>query len=170
MQAFILRLADLVPYFSSVAQISGALLGLVFVALTFNPKTLAMRHDPGLRALAEQVFADFLTVMVIALFLLIPYLGFAQRGATVALAAAVSMGRLVRSVWSLWRSQRTFRAGIFQRFWLSLLGNAAFILAGFFLCTDRNNPSAWLNLVIAPILLLTSGARSAWLLVTQSAE
>jgi hypothetical protein len=57
-----------VPYFGAVAQVSGALLGLVFVAFTLNPKALGRRE----RNLARQTFADLLMVLVTALALLLP--------------------------------------------------------------------------------------------------
>ncbi|MGH8189843.1 MAG: hypothetical protein ACREP2_00165 [Rhodanobacteraceae bacterium] len=170
MQDFTAQLVALQPFFSSVAQIGGALLGLIFVALTFNPKTLGMRHDPAMRGLAEQIFADFLMVMVVSLWLLVPQDDTHEIGAVVALIAVVGMVRFARNgLFPLLRDPRAAGLQTLQRFWLSLLGHIGFLVAGILLY-QRTQPSiVWSALVSSPILLLISGARSTWLLVIRSA-
>lgn len=164
------QLLELEPYFSSVAQVSGALLGLVFVALTFNPKTPGLRHDPMLRSLAEQVFADFLMVLVVTLWLLIPHPGLRQTGAVVLVIGVAGLVRFARSGLPLLRMQHALRGRLLQRFWLSLLGNIGFVVAGTLMYLGWQPTIAWSALVSSPILLLIGGARSAWLLVMHTAE
>lgn len=164
------QVGDFAAYFGAVAQISGSLLGLVFVALTFNPKAFALRHDIAMRSLAQQVFADFLMVMVISLLLLVPHTVARQIGGILILLALVGTGRIVRSVIALRRGSTTSRSLLWQ-FWLSLLGHIGILVAGLLLFAGGDNaPMAWSALVSSPVLLLTAGSRSAWLLVTQSAE
>lgn len=164
------QFADAEPYFSSVAQISGALLGLVFVALTFNPKSLGLRNNAAMRALAQQVFADFLLVMIVALTLLIPHTLTHEVGAVVAVVALVGLIRLARSAFVLANAERGVRFQLIQRFWLSLLGNVGFLAAGILLYLGTQDSAAWSALVSSPLLLLIGGARSAWLLVMHGAE
>ncbi len=163
------QVGDFAAYFGAVAQISGSLLGLVFVALTFNPKTFALRHDIAMRSLAQQVFADFLMVMVISLFLLIPHTVARQIGLVLILSSLIGMGRIVRSVLVLRRG--TTSRPLLQRFALSLLGHIGILVAGLLLFAGGDGISmAWSALVSSPLLLLIAGSRSAWLLVTQNAE
>lgn len=158
-------------YFSPIAQVAGALLGLVFVALTFNPKTLGMRHDPGLRSLAEQVFADFLMVMIVSLILLIPGDVVPAVSTVMALLGVLGLLRLVRSAWVLVRSHRALQSrALLLRFWLSALGNAGFILAGIYMARGTVPGIAGLALVASPLMLLVSGSRSAWFLVMRNTD
>lgn len=162
---------DFENYFSTVAQVSGGLLGLVFVALTFNPKTLGMHHDPGMRSLAEQVLADFLLVMVAALVLLLaPHITAANAGTTVAFLSLVGLIRIGRSAFTLFRGSRALRLRLLHRFWLSLMGNIGFLVAGILLYEGTHLSAAWSLMVSCPVILLLGGARSAWLLVVQNAE
>jgi hypothetical protein len=62
-------------FFGSIAQVSGGLVGLVFVALTFKPEMFGAAGDVGMRKLAGQVFSDFLNVLLVSLVMLIPYPG-----------------------------------------------------------------------------------------------
>src|SRR5690625_7540997 len=59
-------------FFASLAQISGTLGGLVFVALTFKPKSFMKGGDQLLTVLARQVFADFLSLLLISMLMLSP--------------------------------------------------------------------------------------------------
>ncbi|MGH8184856.1 MAG: hypothetical protein ACREPH_14465 [Rhodanobacteraceae bacterium] len=170
MQDFTTQLVALHPFFGSVAQIGGTLLGLIFVALTFNPRTLGMRHDPILRSLAEQIFSDFVMVMLLSLWLLIPQADTRQIGAVVAAIAVAGMLRFARnSLFPLLRAPRTVGLQPLQRFWLSLLGHIGFLVAGILLYQHAQPSIVWSALVSSPILLLVSGARSTWLLVMRSA-
>lgn len=169
MDNFSQQLADFVPYFGAVAQISGGLLGLVFVALTFNLKTNELRDDIGMRSLAQQVFADFLMVMVISLLLLIPHTLARQIALVLVIIAMVGMLRIVRSVLAL-RGAATSRP-LLQRFWLSMLGHLGILAAGLLLFMGGEHASAaWSALLMSPLVLLIAGCRSAWILVTQSVE
>lgn len=162
-----------VPYFSAVAQVSGGLLGLVFVALTFNPKALGLREHPALRNLAQQTFADFLMVLVVALIMLLPNTLPRQVGLILASIAALAGIRIVRSLFALRRDATgSWKRGlILQRYGLSLLGHIGLIAAGVLLAGNGATGSAMGSLLLmSPLALLVSGTRSAWLLVVGNAE
>lgn len=166
-------LASFANYFGAVAQVSGALVGLVFVALTFNSSLLGDNGHPGLRALARQVFADFLIVLVIALIMLIPGIPPGQLGFSLLITASVGIGRILVSVAHLLRdAQRSGeRVMLLQRFGLSLLGNAFILIAGILAVRGSWQDSAyWSFLVMSPLVLIIAGSRSAWLLVTHTAR
>lgn len=169
-QDFGRQLLDLEPFFSSVAQVGGALLGLVFVALTFNPRTLGLRHDPAMRNLAQQVFSDFLTVMVVSLILLLPQDTARTIGVVVAVIALAGLTRIARNGFTVLHEKHALRLQLLQRFWLSLLGYAGLLAGAVLLFRGAQSSSGWAFLEASPILLLIAGARSAWLLVMQNAE
>lgn len=170
MEDFTRQLTAFEPFFSSVAQVSGALLGLVFVALTFNPKTMGMRHDPAMRGLAQQVFADFLMVLVVSLILLIPGDSAAMTGLPLVFIGVIGLVRILRGTLVLLRAQHALRAQMLHRFGLSLLGNIGLLASGILLVRHAQTLDTWTALVGSCLLMLISGARSAWLLVMQNAE
>ena len=55
MNDFAATLTSFANFFGAAAQVSGALVGLVFVALTYNSRLLGDGGHAGLRALAQQV-------------------------------------------------------------------------------------------------------------------
>lgn len=111
------------------------MVGLVFVALTFNIKALGLRGDTALRAVAQQTLSDFLVVLVLSLVMLIPHVPTIQIGAMLAVLGTAGMLRGARSMLVVRRTEaeRAPRRLLFQRFALSLLGNM-FILGQAYSC------------------------------------
>jgi hypothetical protein len=163
-------MAAFANYFGAIAQVSGALVGLVFVALTFNNKALGKDGSPGMRALARQVFADFLMVLFLALMMLVPGVPLAQMGLFLLILSSVGILRIVRNLIELLRDseQRHQRLLLLQRFGLSFLGSLFFLTAGIRAIQGEQDSVFWSFVASAPIMLLISGSRSAWLLVTHS--
>ena len=158
-----------VPYFAAVAQVGGAMLGLIFVAFTFNPKALGKRE----RNLAQQTFADLLMVLVTALALLLPSTPPKQ----VALATlAIALAGSVQMAWNLTlllRSTPQARDAryLLRRYGVSLLGHAG-LLAASVLFIGEGAAGATMRslLLLSPLALLVAGSRSAWMLVVRNAE
>jgi hypothetical protein len=95
---------DWANFFGALAQVSGGLVGLVFVALTFNSKALGVNGDPMLGALARQTFADFLILLLVSLVMLTPHMEAANVGLMLLLFCCVDTARIVQSLLRL-RSQ-----------------------------------------------------------------
>lgn len=163
-------LAGFANYFGAIAQVSGALVGLVFVALTFNNSALGKDGHPGMRALARQVFADFLMVLFLALMLLLPGIPQPYLGSVLLGLSVVGILRIARNVIELLRDprHRHQRWLLLQRFGLSFIGSIFFLTAGALAIQGRQDSAFWSLVASAPILLLISGSRSAWLLVTHN--
>lgn len=162
-------------FFSAIAQVDGALVGLVFVALTFNDNLMGSRGHPGLSALARQIFLDFLMVLVVALLMLLPAmpatfggsLEFAGLGEV--MLATIGIVSIMRSVVVVWRDSARLgdRRLLLQRFWLSLAGNASLLFSGLLALQGRWAGAAYWGLLISGVMMLMlSASRSAWLLVT----
>ncbi|GAA0715698.1 hypothetical protein [Dokdonella soli] len=171
MSTFSEHAAPFGAYFSSLAQISGALVGLVFVALTFNIKSLGLRGRPELRDLARQTFADFLTVLVLSLTLLLPGLSADAAGYVLIALALVALLRVLRGLYGAVTRTADARARgqIVQRFLLSLMGNSGVLCTGVIALRGMVDSDAlWSLLASSPMVLLISGSRSAWMLVVHS--
>ena len=91
-------IASLANYFGAIAQVSGGLVGLMFVALTFNIRTLGLRGDPPLRTLAQQTLSDFLLVLVLSLAMLVPNMRADNLGALLCIVGATGVARAAHSL------------------------------------------------------------------------
>lgn len=159
-------------FFSSVAQVSGGLVGLIFVALTFNGR-LGSQGDAALRDLARQTFADFLSILVLSLVFLVPHTLPANIALFTILLGALNALRILRALIRIRRGTAAGKAGwtLLQRFLLSMIGNAGLVLAGILLSKfPDGGPAFWSTIFASFVGLLLSGARSAWLLVVPDAD
>lgn len=155
-------------FFSSTAQVSGGLVGLVFVALTFKPALLGAAGDLGMRKVATQTFADFLAVLMISLMAQCSvYAG--TLVVTLGVVGSLGFQSAARSIFAVWRAKpgQLPRRPIVQRPVTSLIGNLAILAAsGTQLLRLQRIDSFWSLVFAGVIVLILSGTRSAWLLVT----
>ena len=157
-------LQSMAGYFSTVAQVSGGLLGLVFVAISFNTRVLGENGSPALRDLARQTFADFLVVLMVSLFVLFPPGLDLPIGALLIAIAATGTLRIVRGLVLAVRAGER-RPVVLNRFGLSLLGHAGLFAAGLAAARDTPDVRQFETLLVtAPLILLIAGSRSAWIL------
>lgn len=63
------------PFFTTVAAVSATLVGLLFVSLSLNRERISAESNRELMRLARRSFSDFLLVLMLALFFLIPHQG-----------------------------------------------------------------------------------------------
>jgi hypothetical protein len=160
-------------FFSALAQVSGGLVGLVFVALTFNHKALGVGSNPVLAALAQQTFADFLLLLLISLVMLVPQISVLNLGGLLAGFSIADILRTLRKLFGLRAHWRTPAAGwqIMQRFLLSVVAHVLIAWAGVALLLGGATPSLEASLMFSGIImLLLSGCRSAWLLLVHTGE
>jgi hypothetical protein len=85
-------------FYATVAALSGTFIGLVFVALSLNPRIMVARGPSGLQVLAGQTFRRFLMILVIALVALIPDSTALALLVTLLLIGLVGVVRLVTDV------------------------------------------------------------------------
>ncbi len=155
-----------------MAQVSGGLVGLVFVALTFNGK-LTGAGDSALRDLARQTFADFLVVLILSLILLVPHMRSENVALVMLILGAVGVYRILRTLLAILQLRRAHSPGkqLVQRFLLSMLGNLGLLVGGgLLLQPDFDTSMFWSTLFGSILGLLVSGSRSAWMLVVRDAD
>jgi hypothetical protein len=152
-------------FFSALAQVSGGLAGLVFVALTFNSRILGTGGDPVLSTLARQTFGDFVVLLLVSLVMLVPHASMASVAVAFFISSGLASARILRSLLRL-RGQLHHGWEITQRFLLSALGHALVAAVGIELLRGNPVPDRTGSLLFGGvIMLLLSGCRSAWLLV-----
>ena len=170
MDTFSQMTQDWANFFGALAQVSGGLVGLVFVALSLNTRALGAGGDPLLGALARQTFGDFVILLLLSLVMLVPHTSSANVGTIVLGSTAIDAIGLVRSLARLRRHLRGPSATweILQRFAVSGLGHLMLILVGIELMRGNLNYDLTGSLLISGVILMVvSGCRSAWLLVTR---
>jgi hypothetical protein len=161
---------DWANFFSALAQVSGGLVGLVFVALTFNMRALGANGDPLLGALARQTFGDFVILLLVSLLMLAPHTTSANIGLILLGFTGIDAIRLARTLARLRRHLRGQSATweVLQRFVVSGMAHLMLVLAGIELMRGINNSDLTGSMLFSGvILMLLSGCRSAWLLVIQ---
>lgn len=163
MDGFEQQLAACSAFFIATAQIGGGLLGLVFVAMTFDRDRRGLGRDGAMHALAQQVYLDFLGVLVCSLLLIVPTLGRINHGVLLLAVGGVLTVRTVRGMLMLRRELRS-RPVLLQRFGLSVMGQLFFLGAGVLLVLSRV-PETFVLAMCAALALLVAGSRSAWLLM-----
>lgn len=96
--SFAEQMAAWAVFYATVAALSGTFIGLVFVALSLNPRIMMVRGPSGLRILAAQTFRRFLMILVIALVALIPDSSAQALLVTLLLIGLLGVVRLVTDV------------------------------------------------------------------------
>lgn len=169
MNSFDLMTRDWSGFFGAMAQISGSLVGLVFVALTFNRQLLGDGKDPILGLLARQTFADFILLLLVSLVMLTPHMAAQDVGEFILALALLDVLQVTVGLWK--QRAKLFRRAtgwtLPQRFVLSIVGRVMLGWVGIELVrSDDGAAKIDLMLLSGVVMLLLSGLRSAWLLLT----
>jgi hypothetical protein len=152
------------PFFAATAAVSGALIGLLFVAISVAPA----RDDPAQRVVmdvrAGVAFSALLNTLVVALFALIPGIGL---GTTAAIVAAVGLSSCLALGIVLFREEP---AGLERRRQVRLLAiqGAVFayeLVVGVQLRWSPRDVGLVQTVCILIIVLFLVGIARAWQLV-----
>lgn len=168
MDAFTQMAHDWANFFGALAQVSGALVGLVFVALTFNAKKLGVGGDPLLGALARQTFADFMLLLFVSMLMLTPHMSGQSAGTVLFAFTALGILRLLRNLSRLGAHFRRWK--ILQRFVPSAIGQLLLGYAAIQLMRGDLNSDLGSLLFAGTLPVMLSGCRSAWMLVMHEQE
>jgi len=157
-------------FYVTMGTASASLIGLLFVALSLNLDVITGESRDDLRAFAEQAFNSFSSVLLIAVFFLIPEHSPATLGDMYLLLGVVAGYRMLRGAPAVWRSRHRDRLGeaAFWRFVLPAAALLGLVAAGLGLLRGQPDALYWLVAVI--IGLLMSAARSSWDLLVKVGE
>ena len=162
---FVNRIVQWQPFFITVATVAGTLVGLLFISLSINRDAIVSTSNPALFRLARRSFSDFIFIVLISLFFLIPL----QDGAHLAVelwAMAVLKARF------LFNQIRQASRGAEKPTWQDLLREYVFpilSLAGLVMAGIELHSEHLMGVYnyVVPVLatLLASGCSNAWQLL-----
>jgi hypothetical protein len=157
-------------FYVTMGTASASLIGLLFVALSINLDAITGPSRDDLRAFAEQAFASFSTVLLIAVLFLIPTGGPSSIGVAYLVLGGVAGARMLRRAPAVWRVLRQGQLGeaVFWRFVLPAAAVVGLLASGLGLIVGQPSALYWLVAVI--IGLLMSAARSSWDLLVKVSE
>jgi hypothetical protein len=158
-------------FYLTMGTASASLIGLLFVAISLNLDAITGQSRDELRAFAEQAFNSFSSVLLIAVFFLIPERDPSVLGGLYLVLGVIGSYRVLRRAPAVWRGRRRDRLGaaVFWRFALPAAAGLGLMATGLGLVLGQPAALYWLVTVI--IGLLMSAARSSWdLLVTVAEE
>jgi hypothetical protein len=145
-----------------VGTAAATLVGLMFVAASIGASIYTEKNRPGMQAFISPTVVHFTSVLVLALFALVPtheWLTLAGLLALVGAAGAIYSANL----WTQLFVRRRFDVDIVDRLFyaaIPLLGYVLLLLAAFFLL--RQSEAGLDLLAAAQITLLLAGIRNAW--------
>jgi hypothetical protein len=105
-------------FYVTMGTASASLIGLLFVAISLNLDAITGESRDELRAFAEQAFNSFSSVLLIAVFFLIPERDPGVLGGLYLVLGVVAGYRILRRAPAVWRGRRRDRLGeaVFWRF------------------------------------------------------
>jgi len=158
-------------FYLTAGAAAATLIGLLFVGISINLDEFTTDEGTGIRVLGEQAFANFVFVLLIALFVLVPDRD--QQSLTVQLAIVGAIGtvRILRRAF-VCRGRQTDPFGgwryVVRRLGLSAVASVGVIAVA---ALVPNNPiSAFYWLLGVVLIYLTSAADSAWDLTQGGAD
>jgi len=158
-------------YYLMVGTAAATLLGLLFVALSFNIDILLHDQRAHLMDLARQTFHVFITALIVALIALMPDLPDRIRGVDLAVIGTLLFMPTLRNLLRI-RSQtdRTISQRVLIARTLAPLLASAILIYGGLCMFRRQGVDTLMTFSSASLLLLGSGAGSAWDLMVRVAK
>jgi hypothetical protein len=141
--------------------------GLLFVGLSINLEVVTAEGGTGLRLLAEQAFSNFVFVLLIALFVMIPNQDGASLAIELGIVGAFGMYRAVRRWSAFGRPGDPFitRRYLVRRLGIPGLASVGLVLVGIWMPIDAISAFFWLLGIV--LLFLMSAADSCWDLLVE---
>lgn len=150
-------------FYLTAGAAAATLIGLLFVGISINLDEFTTDEGTGIRLLAEQAFANFVFVLVIALLMLIPDQERQSLTLQLGIVGVAGALRIVRRALIFRRGQADPFGGwryVTRRLGLSAIASVGLIVVAALL---ESNPISALHWLVAIILIyLTSAADSAW--------
>ena len=173
MQDFAQQIATWQPFFATLAAACATLVGLLFVALSLQTGILRDAGKANLHRLAQHTFGDFVQVLFIGVFYMVPVPAATFFGVATVMIVVVALPELAQRFLQAWRDRghALHRSHIIRRLGLSCIGRGLLAAGGVGLLlehADNGQISQDLMLVFSGSMsLLISGLRNAWFLLLQ---
>lgn len=158
-------------FFEMVGGAAATLLGLLFVSVSLNADLILSGAHPHSRRLAEQAFQNYLAIIVVALFAMLPDMPVKPLGWTLFSICAIWTG------WAAVRFVQTARGtrgrdaaarGTMRRYFTSLFGFALLMVAAYRMVTGGGTYVDYI--ASGTVILLISATLVSWELLVKIAE
>lgn len=160
------QLAPWHDFYALTGTAAATLMGLLFVALSLNPRVMADDGPVGLRAWAGQTMSNLIALLIVSLFCLMPDLDHP----TLAIALIVVGGQgLVRGVLRLTTALGAHEpGGLVGLLWRLMLPISAYVIIVAIGVALAFGSVDWVDwLVVAVFLLVSSAAGATWALLLE---
>ena len=158
------------PFFTTVATVAATLVGLLFVSLSLNREKIAAKANRVLLRLAERSFSDFIIVLLIALFFLIPAEGRRALAFELFALAAFRLRRLaVQIITSFRGGQPAAVGGLLMEFMLPAFTILGLVASGIGIYREDIRAIYYCTVPVIAILLVRA-SRNAWLLLIMESQ
>jgi cytochrome b561 len=156
------------PFFITLATVAGTLIGLLFISLSLT-RDKVVSNPEGFR-LARRSFADFLHVVLVSLFFLIPSEGNKSLGIELFLVGILRIKLLVRQMKSpAGNNQKRTLPKRLSEFVMPILSTVGLLVAGAEIYQGGNDAIGSIYYVVVPVIaiLLFNACSNAWLLLME---
>lgn len=158
-------------YFMTLSAVCATLAGLLFVALSLHAASLSKPENANLRHLAQLTFGNFISILFIGMFYIVPYAGLVFYGmatvVTVGFGATYLFARLRKVMKD--EANRPFRDYLLKRSVMGLVAYAVMLLGGVGMLLNPVNVTTVYYLVLAVFIgvttMLMSAMRNSWYLL-----
>jgi len=154
-------------FYLTAGAAAAALIGLLFVGVSINLDAFTADEGTGIRLLAEQAFSNFVWVLLIALFVLIPNQDPTSLAIQLAIVGGLGTVRILRRVAAFRRGADRSLGSLYAVRRLGLPGAASIGLLVVAARFPSNPISSFYWLVGVVLVYLTSAADSAWDLLVE---
>lgn len=156
------------PFFITLATVAGTLIGLLFISLSLTRDKVI--SNPGIFRLARRSFADFLHVVLVSLFFLIPVEGNKSLGIELFLVGIIRIKILFKQMKSpVGSGQKNTVLKMASEFVMPILSTAGLLLAGVRIYQGGDDAVLSIYYVVVPVIatLLFTACSNAWLLLME---
>ena len=150
-------------FYLTAGAAAATLIGLLFVGVSINIDAFTAEAGVGIRLLAEQAFSNFVFVLLIALFVLVPNQDPQSLAIELAVVGVVGAIRVARRAVAFRHGLADQTGGwryVFRRLGLSGLASVVQIVVAWNVVPNPISSFFWLIGVV--LVYLTSAADSAW--------
>ncbi len=155
-------------FFITLATVAGTLIGLLFISLSLTRDKVV--SNPVVFRLARRSFSDFLHVVLVSLFFLIPAEGNKALGMELLLVGILRIKLLFKQAkFRVGSGQKSTVLKMVSEYVMPVLSTAGLLIAGVEIYLGGDNAIASIYYVVVPVIatLLFSACSNAWLLLME---
>jgi len=164
------RIVQWQPFFITVATLAGTLVGLLFISLSLNREKITSESNRVLFRLARRSFTDFLNVVLISFFFLIPDQESGTLGIEMFVIGLLRIKRLFGQITSSsGEGRKPTLMDLVREYVFPVLSTGGLLVAGFRMYQGGDEAKYAIYFFVVPVIatLLFTACSNAWLLLME---